>query len=218
MVTSGAEPRHGQRNWAPPRCGRTCSVTRGSCHPGRRSRSPGHGRALPRHSALVSARLPAHAVVITVWQSGSMRFHAGRDAVLWDSLDPRGSIAQWPGSPSTAARRTSWSNAAKKRGFATASAATPRLARSTGQRVQHCGSGPPVRPGRSGALSCGGGLRDGECQTEGADCRVALTIVGRPIGRLFGDWRIRDSAIRFGDLAIGRLSIDNAHSAHLGLP
>jgi len=39
-------------------------------------------------AALVSERLPANAVLITVWQSGSVRFHAGRDAVLWDSLDP----------------------------------------------------------------------------------------------------------------------------------
>ena len=37
---------------------------------------------------LVAARLPANAVLITVWQSGSVRFHAGREAVLWDSLDP----------------------------------------------------------------------------------------------------------------------------------
>jgi len=39
-------------------------------------------------AALVSDRLPATAVLITVWQSGSVRFHAGREAVLWDSLDP----------------------------------------------------------------------------------------------------------------------------------
>ncbi len=39
-------------------------------------------------AALVTARLPANAVLITVWQSGSVRFHAGREAVLWDSLDP----------------------------------------------------------------------------------------------------------------------------------
>ncbi len=39
-------------------------------------------------AALVTARLPANAVLITVWQSGSMRFHAGREAVMWDSLDP----------------------------------------------------------------------------------------------------------------------------------
>ncbi len=38
-------------------------------------------------AALVTDRLPANAVLITVWQSGSMRFHAGREAVLWDSLD-----------------------------------------------------------------------------------------------------------------------------------
>lgn len=39
-------------------------------------------------AALVDERLPAQAVLITVWQSGSVRFHAGREAVLWDSLDP----------------------------------------------------------------------------------------------------------------------------------
>jgi hypothetical protein len=37
---------------------------------------------------LVRERLPANAVLITVWQSGSMRFHAGREIVMWDSLDP----------------------------------------------------------------------------------------------------------------------------------
>lgn len=37
---------------------------------------------------VVADRLPANAVLITVWQSGSVRFHAGREAVLWDSLDP----------------------------------------------------------------------------------------------------------------------------------
>lgn len=42
-----------------------------------------------RESAeLVRDRLPANAVLITVWQSGSMRFHAGREIVMWDSLDP----------------------------------------------------------------------------------------------------------------------------------
>jgi hypothetical protein len=39
-------------------------------------------------AAVVAARLPANAVLLTVWQSGSMRFHAGRESVLWDSLDP----------------------------------------------------------------------------------------------------------------------------------
>jgi hypothetical protein len=39
-------------------------------------------------AALIAERLPQNAVLITVWQSGSVRFHAGRDAVLWDSLDP----------------------------------------------------------------------------------------------------------------------------------
>ena len=33
-------------------------------------------------------RYPANAVLITVWQSGSVRFHAGREIVMWDSLDP----------------------------------------------------------------------------------------------------------------------------------
>jgi hypothetical protein len=37
---------------------------------------------------VVVERLPSNAVLITVWQSGSMRFHADRDALLWDSLDP----------------------------------------------------------------------------------------------------------------------------------
>lgn len=36
----------------------------------------------------VTDRLPPAAVLITVWQSGSVRFHAGREAVLWDSMDP----------------------------------------------------------------------------------------------------------------------------------
>ena len=39
-------------------------------------------------ASLVQDRLPPTAVLITVWQSGSVRFHAGREAVLWDSLDP----------------------------------------------------------------------------------------------------------------------------------
>jgi hypothetical protein len=39
-------------------------------------------------AALVRERLPENAVLITVWQSGSVKFHAGRDAVVWDALDP----------------------------------------------------------------------------------------------------------------------------------
>ena len=39
-------------------------------------------------AAMVAEKLPANAVLITVWQSGSVRFHAGREAVMWDSLDP----------------------------------------------------------------------------------------------------------------------------------
>ncbi len=37
---------------------------------------------------VIRDRLPANAVLITVWQSGSVRFHAGREIVMWDSLDP----------------------------------------------------------------------------------------------------------------------------------
>lgn len=32
-------------------------------------------------------RLPERAVFFTVWESGSVRYHAGRDAIVWDSLD-----------------------------------------------------------------------------------------------------------------------------------
>ena len=39
-------------------------------------------------SELVRDRLPANAVLITEWQSGSVRFHADREVVLWESLDP----------------------------------------------------------------------------------------------------------------------------------
>lgn len=39
-------------------------------------------------AAIIRERLPERAVLITVWQSGSVRFHAGREAVLWDAVDP----------------------------------------------------------------------------------------------------------------------------------
>jgi 4-amino-4-deoxy-L-arabinose transferase-like glycosyltransferase len=39
-------------------------------------------------AAIVRDQLPANAVVITVWQSGGVRFHAHRETVMWDSLDP----------------------------------------------------------------------------------------------------------------------------------
>lgn len=39
-------------------------------------------------AALVADRLPETAVLITVWESGSVRFHARREAVMWDALDP----------------------------------------------------------------------------------------------------------------------------------
>lgn len=37
---------------------------------------------------LIHDRLPQNAVIITEWQSGSVRFHADREVVLWQSLDP----------------------------------------------------------------------------------------------------------------------------------
>ena len=37
---------------------------------------------------LVRDRLPGNAVLITVWESGSVRFHADREIVMWESLDP----------------------------------------------------------------------------------------------------------------------------------
>ena len=39
-------------------------------------------------ATLVRDRLPANAVLITVWESGSVRFHADREIVMWESLDP----------------------------------------------------------------------------------------------------------------------------------
>src|SRR5690606_2123716 len=33
-------------------------------------------------------RLPSNAVFVTVWNSGSVRYHASREAILWDSMDP----------------------------------------------------------------------------------------------------------------------------------
>ncbi len=39
-------------------------------------------------AAVVTERLPQAATLITVWQSGSVRFHGGREAVMWDALDP----------------------------------------------------------------------------------------------------------------------------------
>jgi hypothetical protein len=37
---------------------------------------------------VVRDRLPPETVALTVWNSGSVRFHADREVVLWDSLDP----------------------------------------------------------------------------------------------------------------------------------
>jgi hypothetical protein len=41
-----------------------------------------------RAADVVRDRLPANALLITVWQSGTVRFHAGRMSLLWDALDP----------------------------------------------------------------------------------------------------------------------------------
>ena len=41
-----------------------------------------------RAGEVVRDELPANAIVIAVWQSGAVRFHAGRMSLLWDSLDP----------------------------------------------------------------------------------------------------------------------------------
>lgn len=42
----------------------------------------------PLAAGVVADRLPAHAVAITVWQSGGVRFWPGREVVVWDALDP----------------------------------------------------------------------------------------------------------------------------------
>jgi hypothetical protein len=42
-----------------------------------------------RHAGhFVRDRLPPNAVFLNVWQSGTMRYYADRESVLWDSLDP----------------------------------------------------------------------------------------------------------------------------------
>lgn len=41
-----------------------------------------------RAGHVVRDRLPANAVFIAVWQSGTVRYHAGRNSLLWDSMDP----------------------------------------------------------------------------------------------------------------------------------
>jgi hypothetical protein len=37
---------------------------------------------------VVRDSLPRNAVFVTVWNSGSVRYHAAREAILWDSMDP----------------------------------------------------------------------------------------------------------------------------------
>ena len=41
-----------------------------------------------RAGAYVGRRLPANAIVITSWQSGSVRFYGHRPTLVWDGLDP----------------------------------------------------------------------------------------------------------------------------------
>jgi hypothetical protein len=41
-----------------------------------------------RAGTFVARRLPANALVITSWQSGSVRFYSGRRTLVWDSLEP----------------------------------------------------------------------------------------------------------------------------------
>jgi hypothetical protein len=41
-----------------------------------------------RAGEFVARRLPVNAIVITSWQSGSVRYYSGRKTLLWDSLDP----------------------------------------------------------------------------------------------------------------------------------
>ena len=41
-----------------------------------------------RGGRFVARRLPANALVITSWQSGSVRFYSGRKTLVWDQLDP----------------------------------------------------------------------------------------------------------------------------------
>ena len=41
-----------------------------------------------RGGTFVDRRLPLEALVITSWQSGSVRFYSGRKTLVWDQLDP----------------------------------------------------------------------------------------------------------------------------------
>jgi hypothetical protein len=42
----------------------------------------------PHAGSVVRDRLPRNAILVTVWQSGTMRYHAEREIVMWDSLEP----------------------------------------------------------------------------------------------------------------------------------
>jgi hypothetical protein len=42
----------------------------------------------PRAGIFVARRFPENTLVITSWQSGSVRFYSGRPTLVWDTLDP----------------------------------------------------------------------------------------------------------------------------------
>lgn len=42
----------------------------------------------PLTAGVLQSSLPANTVVITIWQSGGVRFWPGREVVVWDALDP----------------------------------------------------------------------------------------------------------------------------------
>ena len=48
----------------------------------------GSKRASSAPATFVDRRLPPNAIVITSWQSGSVRFYSGRRTLVWDALDP----------------------------------------------------------------------------------------------------------------------------------
>jgi hypothetical protein len=41
-----------------------------------------------RSGDVVRERTPVNAIFVTVWHSGTVRYHGGRPSVLWDSLAP----------------------------------------------------------------------------------------------------------------------------------
>ena len=62
---------------------------------------------------IVRDRLPPNAVVLSVWDSGAVRFHGRKEALSWAGLDPAWLDPASPGSAIAAARRTSSSSRGK---------------------------------------------------------------------------------------------------------